>query len=184
MPNEASLGRAALLLSHRMYGRIVHLVFCSYRGLRVRGSAAFRPKASQPDHLGGAKEAHCKAQKKHMTGPRDNKYHKNARGLLVDKENRVWLPPDNELRTRVCIAAHCALAGHRGFHSTYGNMRQVFTFDGMRDYVRAFLSKCLQCTRNESGKVRPLPWGRQMVADRPGQILCADYLYMQAGSKT
>ena len=54
----------------------------------------------------------------------------------------------------------------------------------MREYTQCFLKKCLQCIRNESGKVRPLPWGEQMIAEKPGQILCADYLYLQAGSKT
>ena len=90
----------------------------------------------------------------------------------MNKDNRVWLP-DNDTRTRVRIAAHCGLAGHRGFHSTYNNVARFFVFDDPKTtkaYVRCFLSKCLQCIRNESGKVRPLPWGQQISAEKPGQV--------------
>ena len=38
--------------------------------------------------------------------------------------------------------------------------------------------------RNESGKVKPLPWGEQIIADAPGRVVCADYVYMQATSKS
>ena len=90
------------------------------------------------------------AQKRHK-GPRSAALHRNANGLLVDEKNRVWLP-DTDTRTRVCIAAHCGLAGHRGFHSTYGSVARFFVFDDMRKFVQDFLARCLQCIRNESGK--------------------------------
>ena len=51
-------------------------------------------------------------QRKHMTGPRDGKMHKNPRGLLVDKNNRVYIPKEaEETKLRLCIIAHCGLAG-------------------------------------------------------------------------
>ena len=52
----------------------------------------------------------------------------------------------------------------------------------MKQYVRKFVSNCPQCVKNASRKLRPRPWGEQMVAERPGQIVVADYLYLQAES--
>ena len=54
----------------------------------------------------------------------------------------------------------------------------------MKEFVTKAVARCLQCVKNASGKLRTLPWAEQMVAERPSQIVCADYLYMQAGSVT
>ena len=124
------------------------------------------------------------SQKKHQGGPRDAKYHRNANGLLVDKNDRVYIPPDDALKTRICIVAHTGAAGHRGLLATLKSVARVFVWDKQREFVQKFCKKCVQCIRNESGKLRPLPWGEQIVAERPAQVLCADYLYMQATSKS
>ena len=41
------------------------------------------------------------SQKKQQKGPRSSKYHRNEIGLLVDKNNRVYIPPDALLRTPI-----------------------------------------------------------------------------------
>ena len=119
-----------------------------------------------------------RSQKKHAAGSRDEGLKRNAVGLLVDKNDKIIIPDDNELKSRLAIIAHCGLAGHRGATATLKNLSDVFAFKGMQAFVRRFVQRCPQCVKNASGKLKTRPWGKQIVAQKPGTVLVADYLYI------
>ena len=75
------------------------------------------------------------------------------------------------------------LAGHHGFDAMHTALASRFYWPAMRTDVQAFPRDCLQCTKTGTTKVTPLPWGHQVDADQPGQVLHFDYLYMEAGDE-
>ena len=84
----------------------------------------------------------------------------NTVRLLVNQEGKVWIPEKaKEMKSRICIAAHAGLAGHRGVEATHRNVTRVFAFKGARKFVHGFVSRCVQCVKSSSRKMRPRPWG-------------------------
>jgi transposase InsO family protein len=105
-------------------------------------------------------------------------------GVVGINSTRMWaLEKEPGLRLRLLTIAHMGLAGHHGFDATHTALASRFYWPAMRTDVQAFLRDCLQCTKTGTTKVTPLPWGHQVAADQPGQVLHFDYLYMESGDE-
>ena len=50
------------------------------------------------------------------------------------------------------------------------------SWEGMEDDVSHWRKHCLQCLKLAEGNMVPRPLGSQLVAERPGEILMADYI--------
>ena len=92
---------------------------------------------------------------------------------------KIWVPASAQtLKTKLLVVAHAGAAGHRGVDATYRSLRDLFAWHKLRDDVNEFISMCLQCCRTKSGKLIPRPWGQQVRATRPNQILHFDYMHI------
>ena len=107
----------------------------------------------------------------------------DERGLWVvigeDGDGRVWLPNQDEtkqLRSRLVVVAHAACAGHRGKRVTREAVKQWVRWPGMDEEISKFVEDCLQCARSESNALINRPWGEQVHATKPGEILHMDFL--------
>jgi len=101
------------------------------------------------------------------------------------RDDRILIPvSDIELQSRICVISHAGSAGHRGQKATYNAVKARFYWPGLPDVVRTFVWRCLQCQKTASGKCRPLVFGQQIVAERPGQVVHIDHLYIQRDSES
>ena len=96
-----------------------------------------------------------RSQKEHQDGPRDSSLHYNSVGLLVTKKKKVFVPDDAELKTRLCVIAHCGIAGHRGALQTERNLQRVFYFKQGDEAVRAEICEQLPPVRKKRFEEAP-----------------------------
>jgi hypothetical protein len=57
-------------------------------------------------------------------------------------------------------------------------VKKVFWWLKMEEEVHAFVKTCLQCLCTRGGRIEPRPWGEQLHATKPGEVLHLDFLYM------
>jgi hypothetical protein len=101
-----------------------------------------------------------------------------AGGLLYYKGDRLYVPADRTLRTRILHECHdTPLAGHVGKDKTMEAVKRRFYWPGMDADVAAYVTSCDACQRNKPsthatmGKLMPLP-----VPTRPGQVWSMDLI--------
>jgi hypothetical protein len=80
-----------------------------------------------------------------------------------------------ELQVRLCILAHCGLAGHRGLEPTLNNLKQ-FSWTKQKEDVSTFVRGCLNCLQVKGGRTVPRPLGTTMKASRPNGVISLDWL--------
>jgi transposase InsO family protein len=100
-------------------------------------------------------------------------------GLLVDRNQRIFVPDDRHLRLRLCIVAHQGLGGHRGSDTTTHWLTQRFTWPDIASDIRTFCHACLHCLRTKGGKMVPRPWLHIPAASGPNEVLHFDYVYIR-----
>jgi hypothetical protein len=75
--------------------------------------------------------------------------------LLIYK-NRLVVPDENELRTRLCDEFH--RPSHRA-HSGRGKMRkmicQQYFWPGMKSYINRYIGNCPKCKCNKNSRLKP-----------------------------
>lgn len=77
------------------------------------------------------------------------------RGLLIIQD-RVWVPNDQLLKTKILSEFHSSLsAGHSGELRTYHRLAQVFWWEGVRGDVRKFVRECDVCQSNKADLRKP-----------------------------
>ena len=99
--------------------------------------------------------------------------------LWMDKYERVWVPPDCEqMKQSLFAIAHQGVAGHRGHDTTVGILTKYFVWKNIHSDVKRLHQSCLQCIRASDGQMIKRPLGTQLVAERPGEVLTFDYLFL------
>ena len=76
------------------------------------------------------------------------------------------------------ISAHQGFAGHRGYKATLRNLRANAFWPTIEDDFKKFISGCLLCIKNAQGKKVPRPFGAQITAERPFEVIHMDFLTM------
>jgi transposase InsO family protein/predicted aspartyl protease len=66
--------------------------------------------------------------------------------------------------------------GHLGFTSTLHTIRSRYFWPGMYSDVRQYVSTCDACQRRKPAASRTAPGTIQLVAQRPFQVLCTDFV--------
>jgi hypothetical protein len=95
-------------------------------------------------------------------------------------DDKILIP--EELRQSLLFAVHANLGGHRGKKATLDQLSRVVFWPDMEKDVEAFVSKCISCMHHDPR--RPVrPYGRTIVANDRGQILCADFLHLSDGQE-
>ena len=98
-------------------------------------------------------------------------------GLLREPETGVvWVPADDELRSRVMREVHDHV-GHHGPYKTMHRLAQMCWWGGMRAAVHDYVKGCEKCARAKSspllpaGLLQPLP-----IPHRPWEVICLDFV--------
>jgi hypothetical protein len=99
-------------------------------------------------------------------------------GVLVDVDDRVWIPNLNDLRLRLMIIAHSSLSGHRGVDTTLKAIQGRFVWDNVVKDVTAFCKNCYHCLTSKGPEAIPRPLGHQMHSNHSAELLHMDFLSM------
>jgi hypothetical protein len=74
---------------------------------------------------------------------------------LSRHRNLIYVPPDKSLRCQILSALHDPPSqGHQGVSRTVDKVRQVFSWPGLEEDVRSFVSSCDSCQRNKHATSR------------------------------
>ena len=103
--------------------------------------------------------------------PKDHSVTRTHNGDLLFIEQRLVVPNDSELRTRILSECHDSTTGaHFGRDKTLDAVKQRFTWNGMTSDVENYVAGCDLCQRNKPsqqltpGLLMPLP-----IPERPCQ---------------
>lgn len=96
-----------------------------------------------------------------------------------DNDLSVLTVPDvNNLRLRIFIIGHMHLGGHLGYYNTYKVISKKYHWDGMKDDIKDWCSKCCHCMSAKMNKIIHRPWGTTIRGTAPNSVLTMDYLYL------
>jgi hypothetical protein len=96
---------------------------------------------------------------------------------LLVHENRLMVPNENELRTRLCDEFHRLL--HRA-HFERGKMRKIicqqYFWPGMKSYINRYIGNCPECKRNKNSRFKPAGLLRSLpIPQKPWQYVIMDF---------
>ena len=94
---------------------------------------------------------------------------------MTEKENRIYIPNDENLKAMLCVIAHTGLSGHRGIQTTMNNLNK-FYWPNMINDVKKFCTNCLHCAVADPRQIIPRPFGQQMHAKTRNEILHYDFI--------
>ncbi|KAL0402126.1 UNVERIFIED_CONTAM: Transposon Tf2-11 polyprotein [Sesamum latifolium] len=99
-------------------------------------------------------------------------------GLLMTKENLLYVPKGGDLRKSLISECHDTLwAGHQGEERTYALVQRAYFWPQMRDDVEMYVRTCLICQQDKAdhqkkaGLLQPLP-----IPTRPWESVSMDYI--------
>ena len=96
---------------------------------------------------------------------------------MVTADGKIWLPPDDELLlARVCAVAHQGHHGHVDGSETTRRIGTCFCLKGIRDKIKGWVDRCLQCIKLRGGNTIPRPLGTQLLAERPFEVILLDFI--------
>ena len=96
---------------------------------------------------------------------------------------KIYIPKeDQDMQLRIAVSAHCGLGGHRGCTTTHDILKEKVYWEGMEEDIKAFVQGCLVCLLSSSGEKVRRPLGSQIHAEKVGELLHFDYLYIGESS--
>lgn len=100
-------------------------------------------------------------------------------GCLMDNRDVVWIcPRDRELQLRILVAAHCGMAGHRGWRATHSAISAHFWWESLQADTESFVKSCIHCLSTATGEKVPRPLGHAVHGSRPNEVLHFDFCYI------
>jgi hypothetical protein len=103
----------------------------------------------------------------------------NADGLLVNKDDRIFVPDSRALRLRLFIGTHQGVGGHAAVDVSLAWLRARFWWPTMEADVRAAVAACSFCLKVKGGRVVPRPLLATKRATRVNEVIHFDYAYVR-----
>jgi hypothetical protein len=73
---------------------------------------------------------------------------------IIRYKNRIWIGNNAKLHSKIAQALHdSAIGGHSGFYVTYHRIKQLFSWPGMKKFLRNWVSSCSVCQQAKSERV-------------------------------
>eukprot|EP00730_Choanoeca_flexa_P008441 TRINITY_DN12487_c1_g5_i1.p3 TRINITY_DN12487_c1_g5~~TRINITY_DN12487_c1_g5_i1.p3 ORF type:complete len:360 (+),score=44.39 TRINITY_DN12487_c1_g5_i1:2197-3276(+) len=72
--------------------------------------------------------------------------------------------------------------GHLGFTTTLQRIRERYYWPGMYSDILHYVSTCDQCQKRKSAKSTATPGNLQLMASRPLQVLCTDFVQITSAT--
>jgi hypothetical protein len=97
---------------------------------------------------------------------------------VIYLKDKVWVGDNPTLQLKIITALHdSAIGGHSGFPVTYGRIRKLFAWRGMKSAVRSFVASCTVCIQAKPDRAKypsllsPLP-----VPSESWQMISMDFI--------
>jgi transposase InsO family protein len=97
---------------------------------------------------------------------------------IIYYKERIYLVPESTLKDKILRAVHDApLAGHPGYLKTYRQVRERFSWKGLKEDVLWYVRECKTCQQNKSemthptGLLQPLP-----IPERKWESISMDFI--------
>ena len=99
-------------------------------------------------------------------------------GYLYYNGDRLYLPNDSELRTRILQECHDApTGGHFGKDKTIEQVKRRFYWPGMDKFIDQYVTSCDACQRNKPSQQSPMgPMMALQIPGRPWQWVSIDLI--------
>ena len=69
---------------------------------------------------------------------------------IIYYKNRIYLVPESTLKKKILQASHDSpLSGHQGFLKTYKQIRERFSWKGLKEDVIQLVRECSMCQHNK-----------------------------------
>ena len=98
------------------------------------------------------------------------------KGLVLDQQERIVVPKDDEIRTLLISEAHDSpSAGHFGQDRTQGLLQRQWTWRGVQRDVRSFVQSCVLCQRSKHSTAKTAGLLRPLIPRRPWDMVTLDF---------
>jgi hypothetical protein len=75
---------------------------------------------------------------------------------IIYYKDRIYLVPESTLKDKILRAVHdTPLAGHPGYLKTYRQVRERFSWKGLKEDVLRYVRECMTCQQNKSELTHP-----------------------------
>jgi hypothetical protein len=75
---------------------------------------------------------------------------------VIFYKDKVYLVPGSGLKKKILAVVHdLPLVGHRGCFKTYRQIRERFSWKGLKQDVMRYISECVTCQQNKSKHTLP-----------------------------
>jgi hypothetical protein len=75
---------------------------------------------------------------------------------IIYYKDRIYLVPESTLKDKILRAVHdTPLAGHPGYLKTYRQVRERFSWKGLKEDVLQYVRECMTCQQNKSELTHP-----------------------------
>jgi hypothetical protein len=122
----------------------------------------------------------CQAQKSISEADRISMgLHANSDGLLLNKDDKIFVPDTRALRLRMFIGTHQGIGGHAAVDVSLSWLRQRFWWPSMESDVRQAVAACSFCLKVKGGRVVPRPLLATKRATKVNEVIHFDYAYVR-----
>jgi hypothetical protein len=78
----------------------------------------------------------------------------SLRDGLICFRNRVWIGNNALLQSKITQALHDgAVGGHSGFYVTYHRIKKLFSWPGMKKFIKTWVAQCAVCQQAKTERV-------------------------------
>jgi hypothetical protein len=75
---------------------------------------------------------------------------------VIFYKDRIYLVPESTLKGKILKVCHDSpAAGHQGYFKTYRQIRERFSWKGLKDNVLKHIRECTTCQQNKSEQTHP-----------------------------
>ena len=75
---------------------------------------------------------------------------------VIFYKDRIYLVPESSLKGKILKVCHDSLTtGHQGYFKTYRQIKERFSWKGLKDDVMKHIQECTTCPKNKSEKKPP-----------------------------
>ncbi|XP_059075191.1 uncharacterized protein LOC131875172 [Cryptomeria japonica] len=94
----------------------------------------------------------------------DDKY-KIVNDIIYYKD-RIYLTPGSKLKEKILQSMHdISLAGHPGYFKTYRQVRERFTWKGLKNDVLRYVKECTTCQQNKAEQTHPVEFTAVQIVE-------------------
>jgi hypothetical protein len=97
---------------------------------------------------------------------------------IIRFKGRIWVGDNPTLQSKILAALHdSAIGGHSGFPVTYGRIKKLFAWKGLKISVRNYVAVCTTCIQSKPDRAKyPGLLAPLLVPNESWQMVSMDFI--------